>query len=467
MPARPPATLKNQMPPGSPGGTTALDMHDVVDTLEARANRVSVREMGAIGDGNSHPLSERFSTLAQAQAEYPFATSLSQELDWAGIQKAINLGAGSKRGPAVYVPAGIYVTHGNRLRKWLRMGGDGVLSQLFLKSGSNTNLLGIDDAVEGAWDSIHLHDLLLNGNRAGNATVYDGAWAQGWWRSAVLLLKNTYDNNNMWSSTLQPTGDSHSRFWNLQIIQGAGDGISLFGVGENYFRDIDITLCNGHGYYIWAWDNWISDLSAGAVGGCGFFVKQGQNRFNQCKAFFTGSQLGSFPVGSGEGAGYYVHQDARRVVFTSCELQDSWGHGWEIHGQQITLAGCLSEAPASVKLHHNQGPAGAAYKSGYFVGQNAKDVHMAGCMAADRGVEQWPTTGPTMDYGYRVTGNAADTSIHAHVPDNHWRQGRALIDASGANNVAQINGRFWFGLPTASPGVPGAVWNASGTLRVA
>lgn len=38
----------------------------------------------------SHPLSEIYSSLAEAQAVYPFVTSLSEEQDWAEIQKKLN-----------------------------------------------------------------------------------------------------------------------------------------------------------------------------------------------------------------------------------------------------------------------------------------------------------------------------------------------------------------------------------------
>lgn len=41
---------------------------------------------GAIGDGASHKLSERYSTLAQAKAVYPHAVSLDDEIDWCAVQ---------------------------------------------------------------------------------------------------------------------------------------------------------------------------------------------------------------------------------------------------------------------------------------------------------------------------------------------------------------------------------------------
>ena len=48
------------------------------------------REWGAVFDGASHPLSSRYATLAAAQADYPHAIALTDELDWAACQGAIN-----------------------------------------------------------------------------------------------------------------------------------------------------------------------------------------------------------------------------------------------------------------------------------------------------------------------------------------------------------------------------------------
>lgn len=48
------------------------------------------RDYGAIGDGLSHPLSERYLSLEDAQAQYPFATSLAQEIDACAVQKMVN-----------------------------------------------------------------------------------------------------------------------------------------------------------------------------------------------------------------------------------------------------------------------------------------------------------------------------------------------------------------------------------------
>lgn len=63
-------------------------------TLQSRLDdNVPVNDFGAIGDGSLHPLSEFYSTLADAQAKYPFITSLTQSVDFAAFQAAVNSGA--------------------------------------------------------------------------------------------------------------------------------------------------------------------------------------------------------------------------------------------------------------------------------------------------------------------------------------------------------------------------------------
>lgn len=55
---------------------------------------VTPEQFGAIGDGTVHQLSERYSTLAAAQAVYPFVTALTQTIDWASCQAAENYARG-------------------------------------------------------------------------------------------------------------------------------------------------------------------------------------------------------------------------------------------------------------------------------------------------------------------------------------------------------------------------------------
>lgn len=93
-------------------GTQMPDQGGVPRTLLAslRDSPYNPKDYGAIGDSNLHPLSERFASLAAAQAVYPFVTRLDQSQDWAGIQAALNLASSNPnvRG-TVRLPLGYYV----------------------------------------------------------------------------------------------------------------------------------------------------------------------------------------------------------------------------------------------------------------------------------------------------------------------------------------------------------------------
>ena len=75
--------------------------------IPASGHGISPRALGAVGDGQIRFLSERFATLAEARAVYPFAQRLDQSLDWAGIQAALN--AAEPTGGLVIIPAGRFI----------------------------------------------------------------------------------------------------------------------------------------------------------------------------------------------------------------------------------------------------------------------------------------------------------------------------------------------------------------------
>lgn len=82
-------------------GAVARTQHD------KNKDVINVKDFGAIGDGNNHPLSEIFSTLSVAQIVYPFVTSLTQSQDYAALQAAII--AAKKINAAVFCPSGEYI----------------------------------------------------------------------------------------------------------------------------------------------------------------------------------------------------------------------------------------------------------------------------------------------------------------------------------------------------------------------
>lgn len=68
---------------------------------------INIKSFGAIGDGSSHPLSERFSTLEHAQKKYLCATSLNDEIDWCALQTAIN--NTDMNNEQIFIPIGTFI----------------------------------------------------------------------------------------------------------------------------------------------------------------------------------------------------------------------------------------------------------------------------------------------------------------------------------------------------------------------
>jgi hypothetical protein len=75
------------------------------------SGRSDVRLFGAIGDFVSHPLSERFSTLAAAQAVYPRASSLGDTIDWCAIQTCLDQTGGAYLSPDPVTGSANYVVN--------------------------------------------------------------------------------------------------------------------------------------------------------------------------------------------------------------------------------------------------------------------------------------------------------------------------------------------------------------------
>lgn len=84
---------------GPPGPDTELRVRNLEETQATQDTAISGRALkanlalhakdyGAIWDGLAHPLSERYATLAAAQADYSFATALTQQIDWCAVRKA-------------------------------------------------------------------------------------------------------------------------------------------------------------------------------------------------------------------------------------------------------------------------------------------------------------------------------------------------------------------------------------------
>jgi hypothetical protein len=149
---------------------------------------LSVRDLGAVGDGRRHPLRERYRSLVAARSDFPHANSLDDEIDWAATQGAINQLAASGGGQ-VFSPAGIYVCNRTltfpESREFGRAGvqvnwlGAGALSTIYRwpdDLGPNAfavhcpNRYASDGMYEGLWQDLGLE---------GPGTPYDAQQALG------------------------------------------------------------------------------------------------------------------------------------------------------------------------------------------------------------------------------------------------------------------------------------------------
>jgi hypothetical protein len=140
---------------------------------------INVKSRGAIGDGASHPLSTRFSTLAAARSVYPFVTSLSQEIDYAAFKKASNdaLGAdGSEHGSTdarlnltIVIPCGTYNFGSDT---WTIRNASGIEIR---GSGQTCTILKSSSTVlqfDGLWYS-SIHDLQIQTTSSGATVALD------------------------------------------------------------------------------------------------------------------------------------------------------------------------------------------------------------------------------------------------------------------------------------------------------
>lgn len=134
----------------------------------------NIKDWGAIGDGNSHPLSGFFATLTLARVVYPHATALTNEIDWAATQGALNA-CNTAGGGTVHCPAGTYlVTDLTVPRDNIKIVGVGS----GLSYGSTSSVSTIFKAISGTTTVFNLvitgtlidrtgcllQDLVVNGN---------------------------------------------------------------------------------------------------------------------------------------------------------------------------------------------------------------------------------------------------------------------------------------------------------------
>lgn len=182
-----------------PSGSVGFEL----SVLTKAIRFVTPQQFGAIADGTSHPLSEFFATLAEAQAVYPHATALTDQIDWAAFQSALNAGV-----PAVYTPGGHYVfNRGNTRTSDIRLFGDGYSSHLDYSSSASGLL------IQGALTQIG--DLSSNVALGARALTFGAAPAVG--AGGVLIVFNPTDGS--WLADRAPYREGE--FFRVHSVAGS------------------------------------------------------------------------------------------------------------------------------------------------------------------------------------------------------------------------------------------------------
>lgn len=188
-------------------------LQNAIDSLDISSSWYDITKHGVPTDGGTHPLSEFYSTLADARAVYPFVTSLNQSIVFAEMQKGLN------ENQIVYAPKGKYYlsdcltinnTTDSTLPKEYAIKGDGKeITTIVAHSGFVKN--DMTDAVNGV-----------------GLTVYDLTYEEdGRSKTTTGIL--------MHGNETYPSRSNFLRMSNVNIY-GFARGIDIAYCGQSYFN---------------------------------------------------------------------------------------------------------------------------------------------------------------------------------------------------------------------------------------
>ena len=224
----------------------------IIDKLR---DHVNVKDFGAIWDGEYHPLSERFATLALAQAAYPNLglTDLAEAIDGVALNAAIKA-VGASGGGVVHVPNGVGVVHippsmVSTASATFRVGAVTLDQDYVIVRGGAPGASTIKCyATDGSYGASQELKLPLTNGAAGSAAVTSS------WFEQLTMDNNAQnfagktsggDGNEM--SCLYAAGLTHCQPRKLYMKNAAGYGIGAQNGGFRFNRFTEITIENtGH-----------------------------------------------------------------------------------------------------------------------------------------------------------------------------------------------------------------------------
>ncbi|MDF2056293.1 hypothetical protein [Priestia megaterium] len=172
----------------------------------------------AYGDNLSHPLSSRFSTLAQAQAVFPKVTALTQEIDWAALQTAID--DAMTKGKSVLVPDGFYVTADE------------------LGIGSSTNMKPVELVGMGSSGSFLGEKPVIITRKDGTTHTLIKALGRG------LNIRNIcLDGKNAIADLMQVDRGFEMRLKDVRFYRAEGYGLLAKALSNSRLQDVHFDVC--------------------------------------------------------------------------------------------------------------------------------------------------------------------------------------------------------------------------------
>jgi Cu/Ag efflux protein CusF len=222
----------------------------------------NVKDYGAIGDGVSHPLSAFYGTLAAAQAVYPHATALTDEIDWAAAQAAHNAmagTAGTDGGGNLFFPYGNYRINKtiNITKSGVRVMGAGGFSVVLTGTSALTGPMFRFASTNQIIRGVGMHNMRIDLTSTTNVTG--------------IIFDTPYDNNHMSNVMVHGIGGTGI---GIQIIKSISNAVMDVGEGFNFDN---VMVWGRAGFTGRAWDMTLLNEAVfnnckGLTAGVGFYV---------------------------------------------------------------------------------------------------------------------------------------------------------------------------------------------------
>lgn len=315
------------------------------------------------------------------------------------IQAAIDA-ASAAGGGRVHLPHGTFTCGSLRLKSRVVVAGSGKGTRLVLKAAANVAFIVLDTVNT---EMVGLESLRVDGN-ASQQTGGDV--------SHGVIIDNT--------AGVYTYSDPYHTFREVFVENVAGSAwVVTSGVREARFTNCHAKSATVRGFDVAGTDNFFGFCTSATTGRAGFYISNGNNHFDGCKAFSAGYRIAT----SGDEAEGLRVQNSARNVFVTFSAQDCHGTGILVNGtgaQRNTFASSLSDS--------NGVSAVSTFPGWRF--DNCSQNNLAACQSGNqRG---------TQDVGLDLKATATDNTIEMYV-SGHATPITATTTTAAASNAVRLN----------------------------